>query len=125
LKHLGRASRFTPITPLVAGKRLTKSGAGQFRCGHATLRGMFSNVIENYIHRSMDGNVLRRANRPLRIKHVTYACNIPRARIVKMSLVNGRNIAKIEQFIACFKGGEVLGKNGSDSQQTRRKNKRH
>jgi hypothetical protein len=42
-----------------------------------------------------------------------------------MSLVNRRNIAKIEQFIACFKGGKVLGKNGGDPQQTRRKNKRH
>ena len=86
---------------------------------------MFSKVIENYIHRSMDGNVLRRANRTLRIKHVTHACNIHGASIVKMSLVNRRNIAKIEQFIACFKGGEVLGKNGGDPQQTRRKNKRH
>jgi hypothetical protein len=71
----------------------------------------------------MDGNVLRRANRTLRIKHVTHACNIPGAKIVKMSLVNRRNIAK--QFIACFKGGEVLGKNGGYPQQTRRKNKRH
>ena len=60
---------FTPLTPLVAGKRLTKSGPGQYRRGHAPLGGMFSKVIENYIHRSMDGNVLRRANRTLRIKH--------------------------------------------------------
>jgi len=81
-------------------------------------------VIENYIHRLMDGNGLRRANPTLRIKHVTHARNIPGARIVKMSLVNRRNIAKIQQFIAGFEGGEVLGKNGGDTQQTGRKNKR-
>jgi hypothetical protein len=42
-----------------------------------------------------------------------------------MSLVIRSSIAEIEQFTACFKGGEVLGENGGDPQQTRRKNKRH
>ena len=42
-----------------------------------------------------------------------------------MSLVIRPNIASIEQFIACFEGYEVLGKNGGDPQQTRRKNNRH
>jgi hypothetical protein len=77
---------------------------------------MFVEVIENYIHRLMDSDVLRRANRTLRIKHITHACNICGARIVKMSLVIRPNIAKIEQFTACFKGGEVLTKNGGDPQ---------
>ena len=120
-----RESRLRSSHPLVAGKRLTKSGPGQYRCSHPPLRGMFSKVIENYIHRLMDGNGLRRANSALRIKHVTHACNIPGAKIVKMSLVNRRNIANIEQFIACFEGGEVLGRTRGDPQKTRRKNKRH
>jgi hypothetical protein len=85
---------------------------------------MFAKVIENYICRLMDDNGLRRANRNLRIKHVTDAGNIRGARIVRMSLVIRPNIAEIEQF-ACFEGGAVLGKAGGEPQQTRRENKRH
>jgi hypothetical protein len=113
------------FTPLVAGKRLSESVPDQHRCAHVPLRGMPSDVIENYIHRLMDGNLLRRTNCTLRIKHVTRACNIPGACIVKMSLFIRSNIANIEQFAACLEGCEVLGKNRGDPQQTRRKNKRH
>jgi hypothetical protein len=95
-KCLRRTSRPHTSQSLLAGKRMSKSVPDQYRCGHVPLRGMLSNVIENYIHRLMHGNVLRRTNCILRIKHITRACNIPGAK--EMSLVIGPNIANVEQF---------------------------
>jgi len=94
--RLASAGARRGFTPLVAGKRLSESVPDQHRCAHVPLRGMFSDVIENHIHRLMDGNLLRRTNCTLPIKHVTRACNIPGACIVKTSLFIRSNIANIE-----------------------------